>query len=72
MICPIDQVQMHQLDKIGGGVSEEDLYLTWELKICPLCGRVVKESYECEVLDQEGIEYFRKWSGEENETRTTS
>lgn len=62
MICPVDQTQMHQLKKIGGGISNDVLYATWELKICPLCTRVVKEYYSCEVLSAEqAITYLKKY-----------
>lgn len=58
MICPVDLVQMYQKDKIGGGVSEDSLYQTWELKECPVCGRVVKESYEAKVLTAEEVREY--------------
>lgn len=43
-------VQMHQVRGIGdmpvgGGVSSESEYTTWELKECPQCGRLVVEFY---------------------------
>ena len=54
MICPIDQVQMHQVREnnvpLGGGTSTDELYETWEIKECPACGRRVKESYSCKLL----------------------
>jgi len=36
---------MHQKDQIGGGVTEDERYTTWELKECPACGRTVIEYY---------------------------
>lgn len=54
MICPICMVQMHQLiedgEPKGGGHNNEREYHTWELKICPDCGRVVKEEYRAKVV----------------------
>ena len=46
---------MHQYKKIGGGKLTHDglNYMTWELKICPNCGIIVKESYEAEVLSEQ-------------------
>jgi predicted RNA-binding Zn-ribbon protein involved in translation (DUF1610 family) len=50
MICPKCIVQMHQVEKTGGGVSGESLYVTWELKQCPSCGRYVKEYYSAKMM----------------------
>ena len=52
MICPNDLTQMYQYKKLGGGISEENLYETWEIKICPKCKRLVKESYSAMVIDE--------------------
>lgn len=41
---------MHQLEKIGGGISEDSKYETWEIKACPSCNRIVKEFYSVEVM----------------------
>jgi hypothetical protein len=57
MICPNCSTQMHQkvVDApegrrfIGGGVSTDDRYDTWELKVCDSCGREVIESYTVAV-----------------------
>lgn len=50
MICPNDATQMHQWGKVGGGMAEGDKYETWEVKECPQCHRLVKETYCCEAL----------------------
>lgn len=59
MICPKDQVQMHQATEqdpkaglvfLGGGENDEDKYTTWTIQECPACGRRVKESYSCELI----------------------
>lgn len=50
MVCPKDLIQMHQKDRIGGGESTDLYYETWELKECPVCGRVVREKYSVELL----------------------
>ena len=55
MICPTDGVQMHQHRSeggvpLGGGTTTDEKYETWEIKICPACGRKVKEFYSCEVI----------------------
>ena len=42
---------MHQKDKIGGGEATDEVYTTWEMKECPGCGRVVRESYEVTVIN---------------------
>lgn len=34
----------------SGGTAEEDMYETWYIYECPQCGRRVRESYQCEVL----------------------
>lgn len=60
MICPIDQVQMFQLDKLGGGISTDDEYITWEIKVCPICDRKVEEKYICTVKTDEEIEPLLK------------
>lgn len=51
MLCPNCLVQMHQFGTIGGGTAEEDFYDTWELKECPTCGRIYKEYYSAELVD---------------------
>lgn len=43
---------MQQLRNIGGGVAEDTRYETWEVKKCPSCGRLVKEFYSAEVINQ--------------------
>lgn len=55
MICPECMVQMHQKrdeDGVpqGGGKAEDSNYETWEIKECPSCERLVKESYKCELI----------------------
>ena len=35
----------------AGGVANDDIYETWEIKICPQCGRKIKETYKCETLE---------------------
>lgn len=37
-------------EPIGGGESTDEKYLTWEQKVCLVCGRTVKETYICEVI----------------------
>lgn len=44
---------MHQKDKRGGGISEEEDYTTWELKECPVCDRLVVEYYTARVVGQD-------------------
>ena len=60
MICPKDMVQMHQWKQAGLGVAEEKLYETWEIKVCPSCGRIVQEGYYCRVLTLEEAEELKK------------
>ena len=43
---------MHQLRQIGGGIAENGTYITWEVKKCPSCSRLVKETYECKVISE--------------------
>lgn len=52
MICPNCSVQMHQKEKLGGGVAEPNKYETWEVKECPSCDRLVKEFYSAEVISK--------------------
>lgn len=42
---------MVQKDKIGGGLAEDERYITWELKECTQCGRTVVEYYEARVIE---------------------
>lgn len=58
MICFKCSVQMHQYKKIGGGnITPDGLnYMTWELKICPNCAIIVKETYGAKVISQEEFE----------------
>jgi len=49
---------MHQLKKIGGGESEEHSYTTWEIKVCPECGRKVLEYYIAKEIADEDIPEF--------------
>jgi hypothetical protein len=59
MICMTCKVQMHQMIEevdgmpayVGGGIAEGDVYETWEIKICPGCGKKVRESYRAEVVE---------------------
>lgn len=59
MICPVDQQQMHQatteidgkISYHGGGMTDENKYITWMIQECPACGRRVKETYSCEVIN---------------------
>jgi hypothetical protein len=54
MICMTCKVQMHQMIEevdgtpayVGGGIAEGDVYETWEVKICPGCGKKVKEGID--------------------------
>lgn len=52
MICPHCMVQMHQHENQGGGIAEGNHYETWELKICPSCGRVYKEFYSATLVSE--------------------
>ena len=54
MICPECFTQMHQDGNKGGGLSRKYYYETWEIKVCPNCGRRVKEFYSVEVLNKKG------------------
>ena len=53
MICPTDQTQMVQKDKLGGGCSDDNVYETWMILECPSCGRKVRECYSVRVLSDE-------------------
>jgi hypothetical protein len=45
---------MHQYKKLGGGVSNDDLYETWEIKQCPSCKERIYEAYRAiKVSDEE-------------------
>lgn len=48
-------VQMHQRIAddvpIGGGANNDREYTTWELKVCPSCGREVLEHYTAVLVD---------------------
>jgi protein-arginine kinase activator protein McsA len=45
---------MIQKDKLGGGVSQENYYETWEIKICPNCKRVYREFYSVKLVGERG------------------
>lgn len=73
MICFKCHTQMKQYKDVGGGTITPDglTYITWELKICPNCGIMVKESYEAEVLSEYQVqeilnEYQSKGTGKKN------
>ena len=34
----------------SGGISNDEVYEVWEIKVCSTCGRKVREAYRCEVL----------------------
>lgn len=55
MVCPNDGTQMVQYKKLGGGESTDERYVTWEIKICPHCKRLVKEYYSAVVLSEGDI-----------------
>lgn len=44
----------YKIEKItplpNGGIAQDDVYETWYVYECPICGRRVKEAYRCEVL----------------------
>ena len=68
MICPKDLVQMNQWRTVGGGESTDNEYTTYEVKICPTCGRKVLEFYTARVITEEeakaiaGEDLEFKWS----------
>lgn len=43
---------MHQKNNIGGGIAEDDKYITWELKECGTCKRNIIEYYEARLIEQ--------------------
>lgn len=49
-------VQMHQKEKLGGGIAEENIYETWTIQECDSCGRLAKEEYACRVITLEEVE----------------
>lgn len=43
----------HVIDEFcGGGEANDTQYTTWEIKVCPQCGREVKESYSAIVIKE--------------------
>ena len=50
MVCPDCFVQMIQKDKVGGGKSEDTVYLTWMLLECPVCKTLICETYHAKVV----------------------
>lgn len=67
MICPKCLVQMHQKDGIGYGKSTDKKYVTWEIKECPHCGRLVKEFYSCKVIEPKMLDFYRRGVKLEND-----
>lgn len=74
MICPTDNTQMTQYRQIGGGESSDDTYETWEVKSCPTCSRLIKETYTCQRINEQearkleaqmGVIYSGEEAGEE-------
>lgn len=57
---------MHQYKKVGGGEATDTKYKTWEIKECPQCGRLVRETYVCEVVERKDVDYLLN-----NETDTS-
>jgi len=56
MLCPIDNVQLHQHKKLGGGDSREDFYTTWMVLACPTCDRLYIEEYTARLLTAEELQ----------------
>lgn len=52
-------VQMHQKETIGGGEALEDSYITWEVKVCPVCGRLTLEFYSAQVISDGMLERIK-------------
>ena len=50
---------MHQHEQIGGGEGNDKEYTTWEVKKCPSCKRLVKESYSAIVINEREVERLR-------------
>jgi len=50
---------MHQHEHIGGGEANDREYTTWEVKKCPSCKRLVKESYTAEVISDNQAEKLK-------------
>jgi hypothetical protein len=44
---------MKQKDGLGGGISNDDRYETWEIKECGSCGRLAREYYSVRFITQE-------------------
>lgn len=51
MICPVCNIPMHQKDELGGGQSTDEFYETWEIKVCDICGRKMKEYYSVTLIE---------------------
>lgn len=44
---------MHQYKKLGGGNSTDDVYSTYEIKVCPVCDRKILEYYTAQLIEEE-------------------
>lgn len=63
MLCPKDLVQMNQYQGMGGGESTDEHYETWELKQCPVCGRIYKEFYSATLLEESDVAKGGSYAG---------
>ena len=48
MICPTDHTPMQTVPNSEKGKMTDTFYMTEEVKICPMCGKRVRERYEAE------------------------
>lgn len=53
MICHIDNTPMKTVDGSEKGKFSPDHYVTEEIKVCPTCGRKVRERYEAKLFVDE-------------------
>lgn len=50
MLCPTDHTPMRTLPGSEKGKMTDSFYMTEEVKICPECGKKVREHYEAEIF----------------------
>jgi ferredoxin len=47
---------MKNQENSEGGMMDDDIYATWETKVCPQCKLCVRECYTAEILVRGKVE----------------
>jgi len=56
MLCHNCKIPMKNQENSEGGMMDDDIYATWETKVCPQCKLCVRECYTAEILVRGKVE----------------